>query len=830
MRGSSRHPALRNLAHVFCIAGGVVGPVLPIIGGSDNASAFVAALGVGTLSLLSSWRLNQSTAEQADRKRQRLADARMLLENEDLFRLSDVALGRAIDLATNDPSFHASRSALASLNQAVDGFHADAAQRLKHGSHIRLRVPNLVAHELAAASNVAPDNGDWQQVVALLARRASISATPFRNHLATHLQKYVPKLTVEILKDDFDGRTPLAGRAYAVLELHARAQQRKDLVELRAYLAASHQNLVQRLTDAEERMSQHLGTIFERLSAQTLETHASLLSWATAFDRDLDRLHSALRRSLSATRSLEQWARRRAGRGLLSHERFASAFWRLAERDPNLGTLLRDPERNRLLRGPIVGRDREIAVFEAFLDRFHGRVLYWKSWPGMGKTRLCLACSEHARSRGWLPLFIVDTERNPLHALLELLDSRSSLGANSRIVLFLDSSSGAVDPSLIERLFRLPEAPEVANRAIRIKVFVTSWPHHANAIADSWRAYHWFDERELRSLKDSPSFQQLIVSLIGTSAAEAHSLVQSAEGNPLVTLLAAPHLINGSDHLVGLSDSRAIVSACYHHLLFTALGGRRAHGFHALLDTLRLMAMLGRIQLYKCNDAAMRERLTILSHWGLLARAEDDALVMSPELFRIAVAGWSLDSSSDLCLPRGAEDWAMLASPYILEHFAEIWSITLRAVSGTSNLANKARALVLACVRMRAEHVADREMAIDVAKELAGATTVERDSYWCAQIADAIGDLVPRFPFPEIAQAQAEALRNAIAVETTPQNRTLLAKKIATILGCFALPRIMRIQMGALQHAVASEQDPRVCSELNMDIVALQKRLASLGE
>ncbi len=794
--------SLRNAAKVLFrglyTAGGILAPTLTVA--DPSLPGLLAALGAGALGMLGSWRVNVAVRDAAERARQRLPEAGVLLRNHDLRLLVGAALQRSLESAAEGRNDERQRKFIEKLAREVPGYF-ESLNEAPAEALAQDRLPNIAVRFAQAPEGDLPvaDRVDWGPLLENLAKRAGAAdgLAGVKAELEVHLDRTFDRFVVELFKLDATGRGPAEGRGWAALTLLFWGKLLSDVKSLRA----GQVELGGGLRDAEKRLSAKLDELLRWYGPLALEQGDGLAPW-------LQSLHDRLAVRLEEISGL-------VGHGLLSPEEFRLAYWNKRRSDPGLEQLWADPGRAEILTQTLVGRAAELRDFEAFLTSPAPWVLFWKGWPGTGKSRLMIEFAARATAAG-RRVFFVSPDVHDLKAALLRVRSPEPL------VLLWDDYQGDKPDAL--RTFLELQAPPASPRAPVVKRVITAWPT-LNLLGEKARD-PLYAERELRAIVPPDELVVYTCRLLPSlKRADAERVVEIAEAHPEAVLRAAALVLQGTpvDRL-----PRNLLEAAYDSLIQRLLQGRSLSERQAVKEALLALALVGSVNL---GDPGHRralkaagitdEALGVLVDLRTAAR-EGQVYSLALDSFRAHVVRRSLDYQRIDVLSRTPEELAKFARPLLLEWFHVIWGICVFATEQTL-LRDELQRQLLAAFHEEAKGLS-AEQAPEVALRIVNATIVEPDPRRREALANRIGDLLARYDSPEIALERAKALFNATVGEPDPRRCEALANRTGDLLARYDGPEIALRQARALANATVVEPDPRRREALAGRIQELEAR------
>jgi hypothetical protein len=769
----------------LCTAGGILAPALTVT--EPSLPNMAIALGVGTLSMLTSWRVNMETQEAADRDRARLPEAEVLLRNRDLNLLVEAALTRAIQLAGADEGLCEHRKLIECLAAQVPAYFRDVEQ-VPLDAFAQDNLPNIALRFVQEPewgpinSHLDPEN--WSPLLDDLALRVK-NQTGFpqiKSTLAEHINRNFDSLVVAVFREDATGRGPSQGRGWAALTLLFWGRMLSDIRNLQDHGAANQDELRTSLGNIEARLAAKLDELVRWNGAIALDQSSCLSAW-------LKSVHHQLASKLDQMSEM-------VGHGLLSPEEFRLAYWTKRRQDPGLDQLWQDVSRAEILTEKIVGRAAEVADFETFLKSPAPWVQFWKGWPGTGKSRLMIEFAKRATAAGYRVFFVSPDVHDLKAALLRIRFTEP-------VVLLWDDYQGENPDAL--RVFINLQNPLGAG----VKRVITSWPTHnvlGEKVGDPLYA-----ERELQAIVPSQELvsyaRQLFPQL---SQFRAQRVVDVAESQPEAVLRAILLLLQGTaiDHL-----PPNLLAAAYDNLIQRLLKDRDLNERAAVKKALVAMALVGSVDLgsekhrVAFDDAGISDdALGILIEAGTVAR-DEQVHSISLDGFRSHIVRRSLDHRRADVLSGTPKELATLAQALLAEWFRAIWGICVLASEGTEYGSVIRNELLEALDRVTLGWSADS--CTQMAERIASATFVEPDPRQREALANHIGNLLTSHDTAEIALRQAVALSNATVGGRDPRQREALANRIGGLLARHNTAEIAYEQAVALYNVTVVEPDPR---------------------
>ncbi len=790
----------------LCTAGGILAPALAAT--EPSLEKIVPLLAAGALGMFGSWRVNLLAQDKADRDRASLSEASVLLRNQDLNRLVTEALKLAIRSAAEEKSLAGHRKLIEKLAGEIPEYF----QNLQQAPPDALSEDNLpnIAMRLAHApsggqSQSQPAQDTWGPLLDDLAQRLN-DRTGFddiRTKLANHIELHFDSLVVAVFKEDATGRGPSQGRGWAALTLLFWGRLLSDVRSIRAQLQADNAELRTSLQQTESRLALKLDELVRWHGPLATDQSAGLAPWLKA-------VHQQLAAKLDEVSDL-------VGHGLLSPEEFRLAYWTRRRRDPGLDLLWQDSARAGILVGDMVGRAKEVEEFDKFLNNSAAPwVLFWKGWPGTGKSRLMIEFAERATAAG-RRVFFVSADVHDLKAALLRVRSPEP------VVLLWDDYQGDKPDAL--RVFLELQRPPGNPRGEVVKRVITSWPTQ-NVLGEKARDGLYI-ERELLAITSSDDFVSYVRRLVPKlSESEAQRLIEAAEGQPEAVLRAVLFVLEGKS----IDDIPPdLLAIAYDDLIRRLVAGRSLAEQAAVKRALLAIALVGRVNLGRKDQQSAFEAAGISDEaLGTLVDTrtvsrEGEVCSLGLDSFRAHVVRRSLDHQRPDVISGTPRKLAELARPLLAKWFHKIWEICVLASKGTGHGEVVRKEILGALDSVLDQGVgewSDARAAL-IATGIFYAATVEPDPRQVEALANRIGELLARHDTPEIALRQAEALYNATVGEPDPRQVEALANRIGELLTRHDTSEIALEQAKALFNVTVGEPDPR-------QVEALANRIGEL--
>ncbi|HVS18340.1 MAG TPA: hypothetical protein VMT18_07055, partial [Planctomycetota bacterium] len=220
----------------FCTAWAVLDGGVGLAAGalaSGSLSPLLKELAQSTMQGASGWWINTKVARGESARARELPETRLLLENDHLLQLLDLALAETLRSAKGQRGFEMHTDKLERSARASAGLFLALAATHRGELLEELRVPNLF---VGAGERPGPLASDLDTLVDELQRRSGLDLTVLRPRLLVLLDEKFSACVEGLLKRDVLGRTPLEGQAYAALWLQVQRKFATDLAEILARL------------------------------------------------------------------------------------------------------------------------------------------------------------------------------------------------------------------------------------------------------------------------------------------------------------------------------------------------------------------------------------------------------------------------------------------------------------------------------------------------------------------------------------------------------------------------------------------------------------------